>query len=167
MKQNIAKAGWVYDLESWQDGKLIHTQRAHNLIPIEGINNMLDVWLKQATQPTKFYIGLYEGNYTPVPGDTAASFPAAATELTAYSEATRVEVVLGAVAAGSVTNFDSPAEFTGTTAGKQAAGGFISTSPTKGSTTGVLCSAVRFPSPQPIGTGVKLLVKASFQIVSA
>lgn len=167
MTQEVLKAGWVYDVESWQDGKLIHAQRAHNLIPIEGINSMLSTWLKQGSQPTNFYVGLFEGNYTPVPEDTAAGFPSAASELTAYSASNRVALTLGSVSGGAVDNLSNPAEFTGTTNGKQAMGGFITTSPTKGSTTGVLCSAVKFASPQPLGSGVKLVVKASFQIVSA
>lgn len=167
MNQNQAKAGFVYDVESWKDGNLLLAQRVHNLFPIEGLDDMLSVWLKGGTQAAGFYVGLYEGNYTPTPGDTAAAFPAAATELTAYAELTRVPLVLGAVSGGACDNLDSPAIFTGNTAGKQAMGGFISPAPAKGATTGVLASAVRFPSPQPIGDGVVLRVKCSFQIVSA
>lgn len=166
-QHNIARAGFVYTVETIKDGHVIDTETVSNLIPIEGLNDMLAVWLKGGTQATNFYVGLYEGNYTPVPGDTAAAFPAAATELTAYDETTRVPLVLGSVTGGAVDNSANPAVFTGSTNGKQAMGGFISTSPAKGSTTGVLASAVRFPSPKSLDDGTVLRVTCSFQIVSA
>lgn len=167
MNHNQAKAGFTYTVETIKDGQVIDTDVVTNLIPIEGLNDMLGVWLKGGTQPAGFYVGLYEGNYTPVPGDTAAAFPAAATELTAYDEATRVALVLGSVASGAVSNAANPAVFTGSTNGKQAMGGFISTAPAKGATTGTLASAVRFTSPKSLDDGTVLRVTCSFQIVSA
>jgi len=163
---NIARAGWVWTIEASEDGKVINTQKVHNLFPIEGLNNMLGVWLKGVTQPSNFYVGLFEGNYTPVPGDTAAGFPAAATELTTYDETTRVLLELGDVAAGAVDNSADRAVFTGSTNGKSVTGGFITTAPAKGATTGVLASAVRFSSPQSFNDGTILRVTCSFQIVS-
>lgn len=167
---NTAKAGFVWTVETIKGGEVVDSEVIHNLFPIEGLNNMLAVWLKGATQPTNFYVSLYEGNYTPVPGDTAAAFPAAATELTAYAETTRVPLVLGSVASGAVDNVsdaDTRAIFTGNTNGKLAVGGFITTAPAKGATTGVLASAVRFTSPKSLDAGTFLRATCSFQIVSA
>lgn len=167
MNDNKAKAGFVWTVESVKDGIVIDREVIHNLFPIEGLNNMLNVWLKSGTQSANWYVGLYSGNYTPVPGDTAAGFPAAATELTAYDETTRVLLELGTTAAGGVDNSADPAVFTGSTNGTVAQGGFISSAPAKGATTGVLASAVRFSSPKSLDDGTVLRVTCSFQIVSA
>lgn len=167
MNENTAKAGFTWTVESIRDGVVIDTETTHNLFPIEGLNDMLSVWLKSGTQSASWYVGLYEGNYTPIPGDTAAGFPAASTELTAYDETTRIALVLGTVSGGGVDNSASPAVFTGSTNGKQVMGGFISTAPAKGATTGVLASAVRFTSPKSLDDGTVLRVTCSFQIVSA
>lgn len=164
---NTPKAGFTYVIETVRDGVVIDTETVHNLMPIEGLNDMLSVWLKSGTQAATFYVGLYEGNYTPAPSDTAAAFPAAATELTAYSETARVPLVLGAVSGGASDNSASKAVFTGTTDGKSVMGGFISTAPAKGATTGVLASAVRFTSPKSLDNGTILRVTCSIQIVSA
>lgn len=161
------KAGFTYRIETIDAaGAVTHVDEVKNLIPTEGLNHIIDVALKNGTAYPTLYIGLYEGDYTPVPGDTMAAFPLAATELTAYVEATRELVVLGSISGGAVDNTASRAEFTGTTDGKLAKGGFVSTSPTKSSTTGVLLSAVRFPSPRPLDSGSVLRVTVGFSIVS-
>lgn len=158
--------GFEYELETVLDGKVVHTQKVHNLVPIEGMNYLLSTGLKAGTAFPAFYFGLYEGAYDPDEGDTAATLPGAATELTAYAETTRVPLVLGAVAGGAVDNLASPAVFTGNTASKQAAGAFITSAPAKGATTGVLLSVARFPSLQPLGVGAVLRVKGPFTITS-
>lgn len=159
------RAGFLWTLESIRNGKLTREQ-VWNLVPTEGLNYILTAALKNGVPYPNFYVGLYEGAYTPAPGVTAATLPTAATELTAYAEATRQALVLGDVAGGEVSNALSKAEFTGTTNGKLAHGGFISSAPTKGATTGVLVSAVQFPSPKPLDQGSLLRVTAAFKIVS-
>lgn len=109
---------------------------------------------------------LYEGDYTPVAGDTAATFPAAATEFTAYDGTTRKTFVPGAVVGTNVDNHDNKAEFTFTPA-KVVYGGFISSSSARGSTSGVLLSAVRFGSPKSVDAGGVLRVTAGFTLASA
>jgi hypothetical protein len=160
------KLGFTYTIEAVKDGQVIDSETVHNLIPIEGLNHILDVALKNGTAQAAFYVGLFEGAYTPIPADTMATFPGTATELTAYSETTRQVLTLGAIAAGQADNVDSKAVFTGPTNGKQAHGGFISSSPTKGSTTGVLISAVRFSSPKTFDSGTELRVTCAFSAVS-
>lgn len=136
------------------------------MIPIEGLNYLWSVALKAGTQYPDLYVGLFKGDYTPQPSDTMATFPGLATEQTLYSQTARVPLLLGAVAAGAVDNSADVALFTGTTASEMATGGFISTSPTKGSTTGVLIAAVRFPSPLPLGVGNKVEITAPFTAIS-
>ncbi|MCY1225192.1 hypothetical protein D9M72_373820 [compost metagenome] len=131
----------------------------HNLVPFEGLNHMLNVTLKGLSQVPTWYIGLFEGDYTPTPDVTAATLPALATECTAYNPATRVEFQEGTVSGGSVDNAAALAEFT-FTAGKTVRGSFISSASSKASTSGVLLSVVRFPSPQVMAAGSKLSILA-------
>lgn len=165
MNTNL-KAGFRYLVEVVKDGVVIDSEVADNLMPTEGLNHMLGVTIKSVAAAPTWYIGLYEGNYTPVLTDTAALFPAAATETVAYSEATRVEFVEGAVAAGAVDNSASKAEFT-FTANKTVYGGFISSASAKGGVTGALLSAVRFASPKVLEIGAILRVTAGFTLASA
>lgn len=159
------RAGFLWTLESEHNGVLTREQ-VWNLVPTEGLNYILTAALKNGVPFPNFYIGLYEGAYTPTPDITAATLPTAATELTAYVETTRQPLVLGDVAGGEVSNALAKAEFTGITNGKLVQGGFISSAPTKGATTGVLVSAVKFSSPRPLDAGALLRVTAAFKIVS-
>lgn len=163
---NGIKVGFKYLIEEIRDGEVVHSQVAHNLVPTEGLNYIIDTALRNGTPFANFYVALYEGAYTPVPGDTAGTIIASATELTAYSETTRRPLTLSAAASGNTDNSASRAEFTGTTNGKLAQGGLVLSSPTKGSTSGILVSAVRFPSPRPLDSGTILRVTAGFTMVS-
>jgi len=157
---------WHIERVRKSDGAVLEREEIHNLVPVEGLNYLISTALKNGVPFANFYVGLFEGDYDPVPTDTAAAFTAAATELVAYTEVNRPTLVLGAVANGTVDNTAAKAEFTGTTNGKRAQGGFISSAPTKGAATGVLVSAVRFPSPKPLDAGTILRVTAGFSAVS-
>lgn len=165
---NVSHVGFKYLLRTvrLRDMKVLDEVPAYNLVPIQGLNYLIATGLKQGVAFPNFYVGLFEGDYTPVPGDVMADFPANATELTAYTESQRRPLVLGDVANGMVDNTASLARFTGNTAGKQAMGGFISSAPVKGAGTGILMSAARFPSPRPLETGLALDVIGSFVAVS-
>lgn len=162
-----AKAGFVYTVETIRNGEVVDTEVIHNLIPTEGINYLIGAGLKGATPVTSWYVGLFEGDYSPVAGDTMATFPGNATECTAYVETARPALTLGTVSGGTVDNTASKAEFTGNATGKLVKGGFISSVPTKGATTGVLVSAVRFTTPKSLDAGSTLRVTAGFSIFSA
>lgn len=141
---------WVEKISS--AGVITREGPFHNLVPIEGLNHMLNVTLKGLSQVPTWYIGLFEGEYTPTPDVTAATLPGLATECTAYNPATRVEFQEGTVSGGSADNAAALAEFT-FTAGKTVRGSFISSASSKGSTSGVLLSVVRFSSPKTFGVG--------------
>ena len=164
LQENL-KPGFTYVIEHVRDGRVIDREVQHNLVPVEGLNHFAGVALKGTSQVTAWYVGLYEGNYTPQVTDTAAALPAAATEVTAYSEATRVALTLGSISGGAVTNTASPAEFTATSA-KTVRGGFISSASAKNATTGVLTSVVKFASPKSLDTGDKLRITAGFTFTS-
>lgn len=161
------KAGFVYTVETIApDGTVVDVETVHNLMPTEGINHTLNATLKGGTAYSSWFVGVYEGNYTPVAGDTMATFPGLATESTAYTETNRVAWTSGTVSAGVVDNTGAKAEFT-FNATKTIYGGFISSTPTKGSPAGVLLSVVRFASPKAMDAGSVLRVTAGFSMASA
>jgi hypothetical protein len=137
-------------------GRLLHNvvshEQIHNLIPTEGRNHIWDVTGHAGSQVTTWYVALFEGNYTPVSTDTAANFAANATECTAYSEATRQAWVEAAPSSGVITNAASMAVFT-MNATKTLYGSALLSSSTKGSTSGVLLSIVRFSVSKPVVSG--------------
>ena len=159
-------AGFTYEVEVIdKDGKVLDSETIHNLMPIEGINHMLNVTLKGTTPVTAWNVGVYEGAYTPVASDVMSTFPSVAVESTAYAGSTRGALSLGAVSAGAVNNFSATTDLA-FNAGKTIYGGFISSSSGRGSTSGVLLSAVRFASPKVLDDTSTLRVKASFTMVS-
>lgn len=159
-------AGFEYYIDHLRNGEVIATDKVHNLIPTEGLNHLLDVTLKGATQQSAWYVALFEGNYTPTATITAATVVAAATECTAYSEATREVWTGGAVANGAVSNVDSRAEFT-MTATKAVYGAFLISSAAKSSGSGVLLSIARFPTVKNVESGDVLQVRVEYTSVSA
>lgn len=152
--------GILYRALSWNpEGKLVaEGPPTHNLVPIEGFNFLLSLAFKSASPVSTWYVGLYEGDYTPVPTVTAATLPGVATECTAYT-GTRKEFVEGDIVSGSTSNAASLSEFE-FTADKTIMGAFMTSASAKGSTSGVLLSVVRFSSPYVQKAGSKLQVFA-------
>lgn len=163
------KIGFVYKFQCFDaDANLKWEFDEENLIPDEGRDYMMNAALNGGAQLTSWFVGLYSGNYTPVAADTAATFPTSATEITtAYSEATRVALVNGALSAGLWANVASPAEFTFTAASTIVRGGFISSAPTKGGTTGALLSAVLASTAKTVLAGEVLKVTTGLSLITA
>jgi hypothetical protein len=65
--------GGIYQGQIVRDGKIIEEFEDHNLVVNEGLNHMLDVLLHGSTQVATWYLGVFEGNYTPVATVTAKS----------------------------------------------------------------------------------------------
>ena len=160
-------AGFEYLVEVVdKHGRVRDSEVIKNLMPTEGLNHMLNTELKGGAQVSSWYMGLFSGNYTPLAGDTAATFPGSATESSAYDEATRELLVFGTVAAGAVDNSAARAEFT-MNATVTIYGGFIASASAKGATSGVLLSAVKFASPKALADDEVLRVTAGFTLISA
>lgn len=142
-----AKPGFIWTFEHMnKDGAVTEVQ--HNLMPLEGLNHWIDVLLGKAQPQPQWYIGLFSGDYQPVPGAVAQTFPVQATEFTGYAGNTRLPFVCSASSGGEANNHASVAEFT-FTAPSTIYGGFLSSASGKGATSGVLLSAVRFAVPKP------------------
>ncbi len=164
MEQKLA-GGCAWTFEQFEpDGRLVSSRTVRNLMPEEGRNYVIGAAIADAPQRTAWYCGVYEGDFTPDGTETAATIVGAAAECTAYSGAVRPTVVFGTVSDGSIDNAAAKVEMT-FTADKTLYGGFVSSSPVKGGTTGVLLSVAR-AGPEVVRAGRKLVVSISFNLVS-
>ena len=164
MEQKLA-GGCDWTFEQFEpDGRLVSSRTVRNLMPEEGRNYVIGAAIADAPQRTAWYCGVYEGDFTPDGTETAATIVGAAAECTAYSGAVRPTVVFGTVSDGSIDNAAAKVEMT-FTADKTLYGGFVSSSPVKGGTTGVLLSVAR-AGPEVVRAGRKLVVSISFKLVS-
>lgn len=150
-------AGGVFTTQCYRDGKLIWTDVSDNLICNQGLDHILNVVLHGTTPVDPWYIGIFEGNYTPVAAVTAATITADSTESTAYDESTRVAYVEAAASSQSTTNSASPATFT-INASKTIYGAFLASASAKSATTGTLLAATRFATARAVIDNDVLLV---------
>lgn len=149
-----------------RDGKVIDEFDDCNLVVNEGLDALLNIMFDGATQVTTWYLGLFEGNYTPVSTNTAATIASAATESTAYTNATRPAFVCVASSGQNVTNAASRGDFV-FNATKTIYGAFLISDNTKSGTAGKLFSAARFSSSKSVVSGDELLLTYSFSAASA
>lgn len=127
-----------YHVEAYDpDGNLKWEEDFPNLVVNEGLDDALDKHLKGSTYTAAWYVGLTDGTPTPAAADAMDSH-AGWTEVTAYDEATRQTLTLGAVASQSVDNVGNEATFTISTNGTTIGGAFVTTDDTRGGTTGTL-----------------------------
>lgn len=158
--------GGIFTGQIRRKGVIIDEFEAPNLVTNEGLNALLDIMLHNGTQVATWYLGLFEGNYTPVATVTAATITAASTECTAYDEATRVEFEEAAASAQSITNSANRATFT-FNATKTIYGAFLVSVSTKSATTGVLFSATRFAASKAVVDDDELLLTYTFSAANA
>lgn len=158
--QNLVLGG-VYHGQHIRAGEVIDEWEDHNLCVDEGLNSLLDIYFHGSTQITTWYLGLFEGNYTPVAGVTAASITADSTECTAYDETVRQTYVEAAAASKVTTNSASKATFT-FNATKTIYGAFLVSVATKSGTTGTLFSAARFSASKAVVATDQLLLTYTF-----
>jgi hypothetical protein len=114
-----------------------------NIVVNVGLDDALDKHLKGAAYTAAWYVGLTDGTPTVAAGDTMASH-AGWVEVTAYDEAVRQTLTLGAVSGQSVDNSASKAVFTISANGTVIGGAFVNTVNTKGGSTGTLYGAGAF-----------------------
>lgn len=158
--------GGVFDTIHRRGGDVLDRDISANILPTEGLNHLLDVLLHGATQVTPWYVAIFEGNYTPVAGLTAATFTASATESTAYDETTRVAYDEAAAADGVTDNSASRAVFT-MNATKTIYGGALLSSSAKSATTGTLLAAAKFSASRAVVDDDELAIKYSITATSS
>lgn len=129
-----------YHVEAFDpQGNLKWTEDFDNLVVNEGLDDSLDKHLKGSAYTAAWYVGLTDGTPTPAAGDTITGTHAGWVEVTAYDEAVRQTLTLGAVSSQSVDNVGNEATFTISTNGTVIGGAFIVSDDTKGgSVSGIL-----------------------------
>lgn len=136
-------------------------QADHNAYALEALDQMLSDWFNNGSVPTGFYIAPFTNNITPSSSLTGATFAGTAGEFTGYTESARPQWVPNGDASNqTMSNSNSPAEFTGGASAATIRGGGLLTSAVKGSTTGVvLVAAAPFAAANPLNPGGTLKIK--------
>lgn len=166
MPDTSLKVGGYFTGQLIREGEVIDEWEDHNLVVNEGLNKLLDVMFAGDTQIGTWYIGLFEGNYTPVATVTAATITSASTECTAYDESARVAFNEAAASSQSITNSANKATFT-FNASKTIYGAFLVSASAKSATSGVLFSAARFGSSKSVVSSDQLDLTYTFSAASA
>ena len=163
----LYKPGFIYTVEHvGVDGRIKSVEQCHNIIPTVGLNYLLGAGFTGTSQFTTWYLGLFDTAYSPVAGDTMASLLANVTENQEYTGTERQTITFPAVSGGALTTLADPNvfEFTST---ETIRGAFITTTAPWLGTTGLLVSAVLFPSPKAMVSGEALRVPVGFALQSA
>jgi hypothetical protein len=146
-----ASAKGVYKVQCHDaQGNLKWEVEAPNLVVNEGLQDMNAKYFTGTTYTAAWYLGLYGSGSTnsPAAGNTMASH-GSWTEVTDYSQATRPACTFGTPTTANpsvATNSASPATFS-INATTVVGGAFLTTSNTKGGSTGILYSAADFSAP--------------------
>ena len=161
------KLGFVYNYECIGiDGRVKWTERIENIIPDVGRDYLLNAGLLGGAQLVNWYVGLYENVRAPIHLDTMTTLMADCGEVTAYTSAGSLRLVLaGSLDDGVFSNFSTPAEFV-FTADKIIKGGFVTSSAAQGSSSGTLLSAVQNSSPKIVSLGETLRVTAGLALIT-
>lgn len=139
-------------------GKAESFRLHRNLLVTEGINHMLNVVLGTGTKVSAWYIAPFSGSAAPAANWTASNFASNATEITSttegFSETTRQQATFGTSSGGIINNYSSKAAFTiNCSSSLNILGAGLLSSNTRGGTTGVLMSAVKFASARVLADG--------------
>lgn len=145
------KGGGVFKVACHDaQGNLKWEAESHNLVVNVGLQDMNAKYFSGSSYTATWFLGLYGSGSTnnPAASDTMASH-AGWTEVTAYSQSTRPACSFGTATTADpsvISNSASPATYSinGTTV---VGGAFLTSSNTKGGTTGILFSAADFQSP--------------------
>ena len=161
MPQHKISVRGEYTGQIIREGVIIDEWTDSNLVVNEGLDALNNIMFFASTQITAWYLGLFEGNYTPVATVTAATITAASTETTAYASATRPAYTAVASATQTETNAAARASFI-FNATKTIYGAFMVSSSAKGGTGGTLFSAARFAAQKSVVNLDELLLTYTF-----
>ena len=146
-------------------GRIIDEWSFDNVVVNQGLNSILGVYFNASTQITAWYLGIFQGNYTPLATDTAANIVVNSTECTAYTSATRPAWSPAAASAQSVTNSATQATFT-FNASQTIYGAFLTSSNVISGTAGTLFAAAQFGASKSVVNLDQLLLTYTFNASS-
>lgn len=159
----IARAGLLHLFQP----KLKWEEAYHNLVTDEGLEENLDKFFKGSAYTAQHYIGLTQTTPSPAASDVMNNH-AGWNEFVTYDETVRQAYVPGAVAAKSITNASNKAVFTISSDAQTVGGAFLTTSSTRGGTTGLLISVGAFPTgDKSADTGDTIHVTAQYTAADA
>lgn len=127
-----------------QDGTPKWKEEYDNIVFDNGITDLLEKYFKGAGYTAAWYVGIVTQGGVFAAADTMSAHAGWAENIQ-YSQGNRPQLILGAMGNKTVNNTASKAQFT-MNANATIMGTFLTTSPTKGGTTGVLYSAAAFLS---------------------
>ena len=144
-RQGVLACGEYFDRVNGGD----FVKAGDNLVTTEGFAHLLNVALGGKAKASGYYLALFSGSATPANSWTAASFAAAANEITSqtegYTSATRPQWTPAETATNQIDNFAAAASFTMATASTlTVTGAALLSNATRGGTTGVLISASKY-----------------------
>jgi hypothetical protein len=151
------KLGGRFKGEIFRKGKLIDEFDVKNLVVNQGLNDVLNTYLNGGGQITSWFMGLFQGNYTPVATDTASSIAGNSTECSSYSSSTRPQWSPAAPSGQSISNSANRATYT-FTGSVTIYGAFLISSNVIGGTAGTLFAAAQFGSSKAVSNSDQLLL---------
>jgi hypothetical protein len=154
------KGHWKFEL--LRNGIVIKKWEFYNDIVNVGKNDIFNVYFHSGTQTAtgNWFIGLISNTgYSGLAATDTMGSHAGWTELTTFTQATRVAWTPGAAASQSITN-PTPNQFdinaTGTVKGV-----FVVNDSTKGGNTGTLWATALYPADVPVNTGLMALLSSN------
>lgn len=159
------KGRGIYTGQIIRKGEVVDEFEFENLVVNQGINSMLNVYLNAQAGITNWFMGIFQGNYTPVAGDTAATIATNATECSSYTSSTRPQWQQAAASGQAITNAATRATFT-FNASVTVYGAFLISNNVIGGTTGTLFSAAMFGAAKAVVTDDQLLLTYQFSMSS-
>ena len=137
------------------DGTILQRGEDKNLNPQSGVDYVAGLFMGTTSVISPWYVGVYEGDYTPTKAAKASDLPSTIIESVAYSQASRPVWDKTYDGISLITSINSRASLT-FTSDKTIFGGFVISESAKGGNSGVLLSIVRFATPYVIPAGSTL-----------
>jgi hypothetical protein len=148
----------------YPDGRIDVGETVRNIIPQAGVDHVVGLIKGDVAPIANWYVGVFQGNYTPTSGTTSGDLQTSAQESQAYEEATRPLWQNAYDGVGVIDNIANRAVFT-FNAARTIYGAFIVSNSVKGGNTGLLLSIARFASPRSVDVGAQLRVAAGLTLV--
>lgn len=168
MKKELYKPGFLYTFKHLDaEGKVKDSFAVHNLMPNVSLDYLLTAAFNGGTQYSTWYAALFGANRVISPLDTMTSLLADCVEDVIYTTTANARLVVNfpAVVDGQLSNLADPSIFV-FPAASTVRGAFLTTGITRGSNTGLLASAVLFPSPRVLDIGESLKVYVGVELLS-
>lgn len=162
---NLLGTGFIYTAQYFDPaGRLRWAEDVSNTIPQEGVDYFGNLLEGSASVVTPWYMGVFEGDYTPGPSSAAADLTTTIIETTTYDAAQRATWAGVYDGVDRVANAASRAEFV-FNQDKRVYGAFLVSTPGKLDVSGFLLSIARFSSPRDIESGGTLRVLGGIRLV--